>query len=98
MWSMRGFSLAVRRRSATPAGALTVTPIHHATLLLRLGSKAIYLDPVSEGASYEGLPKADFVFVTDIHPDHMDPAGLAKVKTDSTVVVGPAAVKEKMPV
>jgi L-ascorbate metabolism protein UlaG (beta-lactamase superfamily) len=82
---------------ATPAGELTVTPIHHATLLLRVGGKAIYLDPVAEGASYEGLPKADYVLITDIHPDHMDQAGLDKVKKDDTVIVAPPAVNEKMP-
>lgn len=81
----------------TPAGELTVTPIHHATLVLRIGGKAIYVDPVSADASYEGLPKADYVFVTDVHSDHMDPAGLAKVKKDGTVVVAPPAVNEKMP-
>jgi L-ascorbate metabolism protein UlaG (beta-lactamase superfamily) len=81
----------------TPAGELTVTPIHHATMLLRLGDKAIYIDPAAADASYEGLPKADFVFVTDIHPDHMDPAGLAKVQKADTVLVGPPAVNEKMP-
>ncbi|MDB4935227.1 MAG: Metal-dependent hydrolase [Labilithrix sp.] len=81
----------------TGAGELTVTPIHHATMLLQVGGKAIYLDPVAADASYEGLPKADYVFVTDIHPDHMDPAGLAKVKKDGTVVVAPPAVNEKMP-
>jgi L-ascorbate metabolism protein UlaG (beta-lactamase superfamily) len=88
---------AVTDTFTTPAGELTVTPIHHATMLLRLAGKAIYIDPVAEGASYEGLPKADWVFVTDIHGDHMDPAGLAKVKKDDTVVVAPPAVNEKMP-
>jgi L-ascorbate metabolism protein UlaG (beta-lactamase superfamily) len=82
----------------TPAGEMTVTPIHHATLLLRVAGKAIYVDPVAQDASYEGLPKADYVFVTDIHGDHMDPGGLAKVKKDDSVVVGPPAVNEKMPV
>ena len=81
----------------TPAGELTVTPIHHATLLLRVAGKAIYLDPASEDASYEGLPKADYVLVTDIHGDHMDPKGLEMVKKADTVVVAPPAVNEKMP-
>ena len=81
----------------TTVGDLTVTPIHHATLLLRVGGKAIYVDPVSEDASYEGLPKADFVFVTDVHGDHMDPKGLAKVQKEGTVIVAPPAVNEKMP-
>jgi L-ascorbate metabolism protein UlaG (beta-lactamase superfamily) len=81
----------------TPAGELTVTPIHHATMLLRLGDKAIYLDPVAADASYEGLPKADFVFITHTHPDHMDPAGIAKVQKSDTVLVGPPAVNETTP-
>ena len=82
---------------STPAGDATLTPIHHATLLLRVSGKAIYFDPAAADASYEGLPKADYVFVTDIHGDHMDPAGLAKVKKDDTVIVAPPAVNEKMP-
>lgn len=82
---------------ATPGGELGVTPIHHATMLLQYAGKNIYLDPVAPDASYEGLPKADYIFVTDIHQDHMDPDGVAKVKKDGTVMVGPAAVNEKMP-
>ncbi|MDB4943574.1 MAG: Metal-dependent hydrolase [Labilithrix sp.] len=78
-------------------GDLTVTPIHHATTLFRIGGKAIYVDPVEEGASYDGLPKADYVLVTDIHGDHMDPKGLAKVKKDDTVVIAPPAVNDQMP-
>jgi L-ascorbate metabolism protein UlaG (beta-lactamase superfamily) len=81
----------------TKDGVLTVTPIHHATLLLQHAGKAIYLDPVATDASYDGLPKADYVFITDIHPDHMDPAGLAKVRQESTIVVAPSAVNAKMP-
>ncbi len=80
----------------TSKGELGVTPIHHATLLLEVAGKSIYLDPVSKDASYDGLPKADYVLVTDIHADHMDPDGLAKVKKEGTVVVGPPAVGEKM--
>jgi L-ascorbate metabolism protein UlaG (beta-lactamase superfamily) len=81
----------------TSKGELGVTPIHHATMLLEVAGKAIYVDPVAKDASYVGLPKADIVLVTDIHPDHMDPDGLAMVKKDGTVVVGPPAVGEKMP-
>ena len=95
--SAPGAGPKVTDRFTTTVGELTVTPIHHATLLLRVGDKAIYLDPVLGGASYDGLPKADFVLVTDIHSDHMDPAGLTAVKKEGTVVVAPPAVNEKMP-
>lgn len=88
---------AVTDTFKTSQGDLTVTPIHHATFLMRVAGKAIYVDPVAADASYDGLPKADYVLVTDIHPDHMDPAGVAKIKKAETVLVGPPAVNEKMP-
>jgi L-ascorbate metabolism protein UlaG (beta-lactamase superfamily) len=81
---------------ATSKGELQITPLHHATLLLRLGGRAIYFDPVHD-ISYEGLPKADVIFLTDIHPDHLDPGGLDDVRGPSTIYVVPPAVAAKMP-
>ena len=78
----------------TAAGPLDITPIHHATLLFQFGGKNIYLDPAAD-AGLDGLPKADYVFVTDIHPDHLDPASIDKIKGATTIVVGPPAVDEK---
>jgi L-ascorbate metabolism protein UlaG (beta-lactamase superfamily) len=80
----------------TSRGELQITPLHHATLLLRLGGRAIYFDPVHD-ISYEGLPKADVIFLTDIHPDHLDPGGLDDVRGPSTIYVVPPAVAAKMP-
>ncbi len=81
---------------STSAGNVQITPIHHATVLFRFGGKAIYLDPTKEGLT-AGLPKADFVLLTDIHPDHFDPPALDSLKTPSTVFVGPAVLKDKVP-
>jgi L-ascorbate metabolism protein UlaG (beta-lactamase superfamily) len=84
----------------TSAGPLGITPIHHATLLFDFGGKRIYLDPFSEAANLEAMPKADFVFITDIHPDHLDKAALDKVRGPATKLVGPPAVdaQQKMDV
>lgn len=79
---------------ATNAGPLTITPIHHATLLLEFKGRRIYLDPTKDGV-YDNLPKADYVFITDIHGDHLDPAGIDKVKQPSTKLVGPPAVNDQ---
>ena len=77
-------------------GELRVTPIHHATLLLEIDGRALYFDPVHD-TTYDGLPKAHVVFVTDIHGDHMDPAGIEAVRQPGTVVVAPPAVAEQLP-
>jgi L-ascorbate metabolism protein UlaG (beta-lactamase superfamily) len=81
----------VSDRFATSRGEIALTPIHHASLLLEFGGKAIYLDPTKDG-SVTGLPKADWILVTDIHADHLDAAAIASVRKDGTVLVGPPAV------
>ncbi|MGA2449199.1 MAG: MBL fold metallo-hydrolase [Polyangiaceae bacterium] len=81
----------VSDRFPTSRGEVALTPIHHASLLLEFAGKAIYLDPTKDG-SVEGLPKADWIFVTDVHPDHLDEAGIARVSKEGTVFVGPPAV------
>src|SRR5262249_5715646 len=78
----------------TSAGPLKVTPGHHATTVLDLGGEAVVVDPWSEG-KLDAIPKADFIFISDIHPDHLDPAAIDKLKKDTTVLVGPPAVSEK---
>jgi L-ascorbate metabolism protein UlaG (beta-lactamase superfamily) len=79
---------------STSEGDLGITPIQHATLLLEHGGKAIYVDPTGD-SNFDGLPKADVILVTDIHQDHLDPAGIAKIAGPDTVVMGPASVAEK---
>src|SRR6478609_7555926 len=41
---------------ATPDCDLRITPLHHATMLLRCNALSIYVDPVHD-TSYAGLPK-----------------------------------------
>jgi len=76
---------------STSQGMLKITPIKHASVMLEFGGKVIHVDPWSQG-DYTGLPKADVIFITDIHGDHMDPTKIAEIKKDGTVIVAPAAV------
>jgi L-ascorbate metabolism protein UlaG (beta-lactamase superfamily) len=75
----------------TSAGPVKITPIYHASVLLEAGGKTIYIDPAKPG-NFSGLPKADFILLTDIHGDHMDPASIAAVSQPSTVIWAPPAV------
>ena len=76
---------------STTAGEVKITPLFHASTLIEAGGKTIYLDP-AKPAKLDGLPKADLIVITDIHPDHMDPASIAAVSKPGTEILAPAAV------
>jgi L-ascorbate metabolism protein UlaG (beta-lactamase superfamily) len=79
----------------TSAGKVEITPIMHASLMIKAGGKIIYVDPAQ--GKYDGLPQADYIFITDIHSDHLAPPIVEKLNKPSTVIVAPKAVAEKLP-
>ena len=78
----------------TSAGTLQLTPIQHASLMIQAGGKTLYVDP-AEG-SYDSLPKADYILITDIHGDHLAPPMVNKLKKADTVIVAPKAVAAQL--
>jgi L-ascorbate metabolism protein UlaG (beta-lactamase superfamily) len=75
----------------TSAGPIKITPIFHASLLIEAAGKAIYVDPAKPG-NFTGLPPADLILITDIHPDHMDPGSIAAITKPGTQIMAPSAV------
>src|ERR1700688_3827494 len=75
----------------TSAGPVKITPLYHASTLIEAGGKTIYVDP-AKPAKLTGLPKADLILITHIHPDHMDPASIKEVSKADTEILAPAAV------
>jgi len=69
------------------AGDLAITFLGHGSLLLVFQGKNIYVDVFGEVADYSKLPKADIVFITHEHFDHMDPNALASIRMENTVLV-----------
>lgn len=80
----------------TSSGPVKITPIYHASLLIEAGGKAIYLDP-AKPASFDKLPPADLILITDIHGDHMDPNSIAALSKASTEIMAPPAVVTSVP-
>jgi L-ascorbate metabolism protein UlaG (beta-lactamase superfamily) len=87
----------------TSAGDLKITFIGHASLMLTLpavrhgfGGKVIHVDPYSQLADYAQFPKADVIFLTHQHLDHLDPKALDQVRTEKTVVVLTEKCAEKV--
>jgi L-ascorbate metabolism protein UlaG (beta-lactamase superfamily) len=74
-------------RFPTEKGELAITFIGHGTLMFEWNGKVIHVDPVSEYADYTQLPKADLVFITHEHRDHLDAKALGAIRTPTTVVV-----------
>ncbi len=91
--SYLAYSAAAPQIFPTAAGDVKVTPLYHASTLIEAGGKTIYLDP-SKPAKFVGSPKADLILITDIHPDHMDPASIAEIsKAGTDILAAPAVVR-----
>jgi L-ascorbate metabolism protein UlaG (beta-lactamase superfamily) len=80
---------------ATSAGDLRITAIQHGTVMFEHGGLTWIVDPWSKG-NLAGLPKADVLLLTDIHPDHFDPPGIDAVRKEETTVVAPASVSSQL--
>jgi L-ascorbate metabolism protein UlaG (beta-lactamase superfamily) len=93
MLSSFAYPAATPQTFSTSAGQVTITPLYHASTRIEAGGTAIYLDP-AKPAKFESGPKADLILITDIHPDHMDPASIAQVSKDDTEIFAAPAVVE----
>jgi len=71
----------------TSVGDLQITFVGHGTLMFNFGGKVIHVDPYSNLADYDTLPKADLILLTHEHSDHLDLKALKAIRTGKTVVV-----------
>jgi L-ascorbate metabolism protein UlaG (beta-lactamase superfamily) len=80
----------------TTAGNLEITFIGHGTLMFAFDGKIIHMDPFGKLADYSKLPKADMIFLTHNHRDHLDPKALALLRTEKTIIVLPEKSAESV--
>jgi L-ascorbate metabolism protein UlaG (beta-lactamase superfamily) len=80
----------------TSLGPLTIQPIQHASLILTVNGITIYADP-SGADNFKGMTGPDLILITDIHGDHFDLKTLEAVKKESTILVVPQVVADKLP-
>jgi len=79
-----------------PRSSPHIQPIEHATFVLSWGDTTFYVDPIGGAEAFAGKPPANFVLVTDIHPDHLNADTIAAVLGDAVLIV-PRAVREQLP-
>lgn len=66
----------------------------HGSIGFEFKGYKVYVDPVSDYARYDTLPKADMIVLTHEHSDHLDSAAIAALSTPLTAVVGnPTAIE-----
>jgi L-ascorbate metabolism protein UlaG (beta-lactamase superfamily) len=80
----------------TSNGVVKITPVRHASLTIEGGRMVIQVDPWGV-SNYASSPAADLILITHPHGDHLDPEAIAKLRKPSTIVAGPASVREKLP-
>jgi L-ascorbate metabolism protein UlaG (beta-lactamase superfamily) len=81
-------------RIMTASGAIVIHALGHASVQIDQGNKVVIVDPVGGMADLSSAKPADLILVTDIHPDHYDPAAVAKLRKPGAPVVAPPAVAE----
>jgi L-ascorbate metabolism protein UlaG (beta-lactamase superfamily) len=78
----------------TSGGDLTIQPINHSALRFAFKGKQYYVDPAGE-AEWDKMPKADCIFITHEHGDHLSPKTIDQIKKEGTLIFSSAAVVKK---
>lgn len=79
------------------SSGVSVNPIEHATLVLGIDGRTVYVDPVGGAVAFGGQAPADIVLITDVHGDHLSIDTLAEVASAETQIVAPQAVYDELP-
>ncbi len=75
---------------------LKIIPVEHASFIMKWDGTVFFIDPTGEGNTYTKHGTADYVFVTDIHGDHMSPETLEQVVSQNSKLIVPEAVKKNI--
>jgi|AntDeeMinimDraft_5_1070356.scaffolds.fasta_scaffold02499_1 L-ascorbate metabolism protein UlaG (beta-lactamase superfamily) len=79
------------------ASEISVMPVEHASFAVQLDEKTFYFDPVGGAEKYSKLPDPDYVFITDIHGDHLNIETLNGIMREGLQFIVPPAVYQKLP-
>ena len=84
------------KTTITTNSRVEVIPVSHATAIIKFGSEIIYLDPTGGKKAFESHPVPTYVFITDVHGDHMNIKTLNELDLQNTIIVAPQAVCENL--
>lgn len=90
-------SLHISRDNFIKESDIIITPIEHGTMVLEYNGTTIFVDPVGSKELFKNYNAPNFIVITDIHGDHLNTKTLEAINTPNTIIIGPKAVKEKLP-
>ena len=78
----------------TSQGDMTIHPINHSAIRFEFKGKQYYVDPAGE-AEWDKMPKADAIFTTHEHGDHLNPKIIDQIKKEGTAIYANASTVKK---
>ncbi len=88
---------AIQEPEITDKNEIVIHPIEHASLVLNWDGTTIYVDPVGDKEAYLKYDNPNLILITDIHGDHLDLSTLESLKIESTQIIAPKSVFDKLP-
>ena len=80
----------------TGEGTLTVHTVGHGSLYFIYRDQVIHVDPYARVADYVALPKADQIWITHDHGDHLDLSAIDAVATAETLIIADGRSAERL--
>lgn len=76
---------------------LVITPIEHGTAAFTFGDLTVFVDPTGNADAFANFSAPNYIFITDIHGDHLSLKTLESLDLSKTTIVAPKAVADKIP-
>jgi len=81
---------------STAKGDITIHPIFHGSIVFKMQTKTVYVDPYNGVNAYKGLPNPDFILITHMHQDHLDTTTLNALNTSKAKLIVPQIVADML--
>jgi len=89
--------MSIKAQQIDKIDDIDVRPVEHATFALSWQGKQLLFDPSTEKEKLKNVPSPDYVFITDIHGDHLSIGTLQNLDLSHASLIVPPLVAEQLP-
>ena len=80
----------------TKDGAVKITPILHASMVLEWNGKTVFIDPYGGADRYTAFNDPDYVIITHAHGDHLNKETLEGLNLENVDMIAPQSVIDQL--